>query len=131
MNNIQEKIDEILSQPSTARLLSYLDDDAWLVRANAIEQLGLRISESPAILKRIVEEARNPANNKFRGFGFISLSYVAIATLLKSNNLQAKHIANQLFAEWDESDRDNLLDFLETQNLTSQLSSIAPQLEVA
>lgn len=114
MGEATSKINEILSSPTTSRLLTLLSDGSVFVRANALEALVKRIDDSPEIPKRI-EDAICSKDGSVNLIGSVTLAYFGIAELLRSQNQTAHILGQRLWREYNKPDKDLLDSFLERE----------------
>jgi hypothetical protein len=93
-----------------------LEDEAALVRVNAVDAVGRLAMEDESLLDDLVAAARNPRNQTIL-MGRVRISHVAIANLLRVGTQRAKTLVAQLLEERDPEDRDDLLWYLQSEGL--------------
>lgn len=114
---LQETINRINSgQMSVAELRLSLSHASPLVRANAINALVARLHEDESLVDEIVAFAENPKHS-FRLMGTTSVAHLAVLALLRSVSTAVRLAGEKLVRTWPESDRKDLVWFLESEGI--------------
>ena len=112
----QDLIDRLKSGSMTVdEIRLNLYDNSAVVRCQAIEAMVAKIVSHPEVLHEVVNAIRDP-KNAIRLMGTISVAHVGLKSLFGSSQ-EAKEYAKQLLANWDETERDDLLWFLKSEGV--------------
>ena len=91
-------------------LVNRLDHDSPQVRASALAALGNKAGEQS--LGTMIKAIKEERNRKAPWFGFITVSWVGVVSLLQSGDGQAQKLAREIVSEWDPDEKQHLISWL-------------------
>jgi len=104
-------------QTSSGDLRAFLDHKAALIRVNAIMAIGRKIKEDTSLIPDLVRAANDPRND-VKLIGTITVSHVAIESLLRSGSREASQRAQEIVESRSEQEREDIRWYLRSQGIT-------------
>lgn len=125
--NLTEKA----AQANDQELNEMLNSDSFLQRASSLYEFGSRIQDNfdkqkLESLRAAIEESRNRSTT-IRGT--ITVAHVGMLALAKIEDTRVKKAFQSLLKDWEETDRSDLLWFLESEGV--DISEYQPILQAA
>lgn len=107
------------AQSTDVELLTMLESKSFLARAAAMDEIGKRLSVEfdENLLQALVEAIREKRNLSKKIRGMITVSHVGMANLGKVENRRARAVFYNLLDFWQDSDKQDLLWFLNTEGV--------------
>jgi uncharacterized Fe-S center protein len=116
-DTVQELIDRLREGPcSLEETRALACHPAALVRVNAIDRLG-RLASTEEVAIDDLRRAATDAVNQTQLMGTTRVAHVALATLLRVGTDVADQTAQELIDDWPESDKQDLLWYLQSEGL--------------
>ena len=109
-----------LADLSTAELRNLLTHQSSIKRSDALLALARRAQEDEDLVDEIAAAANDP-KNATRLMGTVTVSHIAVASLLQIGTPKAVAAAQRLIKVWPEPHRSDLLWFLKSEGLSQKL----------
>lgn len=116
--------DEEFDQISTEQLLIKINDVSRLVRARALAALARRSKQDETLTPHVLEAITDLDNLDARLMSStISVSHIGFAGLWEFGTPIAKKPLKKLLRQWAEPDRTDLLWFLKSQSIATEIET--------
>lgn len=118
---------------SNQELAEMLNYSSVIARACAISELGERLEKkfNTRVFDLIVQAIKAPQNRTQRIKGLISVAHFGMSVLGKLHYPEVKIVLTQLLQFWDETDKQDLLWFLENEGIKINEMQKTPTQKVA
>ncbi len=120
------KIEQSLTNQSTAELLRKLETQAGASRFFIFEELVLRFQDEPEIEKDLTRAILSDENRNTRFHGVTSLSQMALLALLRTGNKAAENFVAKILTAFSLEDRKHFSSLARRENLTVKKLELQP-----
>jgi hypothetical protein len=124
-------VKEEAEQATDEQLNEMIHSDSFLQRVNAMNEIGYRLQNGfdAQKLKSLIAAIQETRNQSQVTLGTISVSHIGMSALAKVEDARAKAAFENLLKYWNESDRGDLLWYLESEGVDT--SHYQPVLQAA